>query len=135
MGLSANDIEDVLQETYVELLRYTAPIHNPDGFAFRVFQTRCCHLHRYRRRRPDTTATEEPLESLAAVEAPAESRVLLAEALRRLTPRCRQLILAFYIDGRKPRETVVGSGLSSARIVSAITSRCLRRLRKWLLER
>ena len=135
LGLASDDIEDMLQETYIELLRYPSPIHNPNGFVFKVFQARCCRLHRYRRCRPDAAASDEELEEVGAPELPADHRLLVAEAMRRLTPRCRQLILAYYFDGKQPREIVRESGLASAKVVSAITGRCLRRLREWLLGR
>lgn len=135
LGLSSTDIEDVLQETYIELLRYPAPIHNPEGFTFRVFQARCCKLHRHRQARPDTSATNVGLDCLQAPAQAIDERLAVEQGMARLTPRCRRLILAYYFEGKMPRETVREVGLSSAKVVSEITSRCLRRLRGWLQGR
>ncbi len=135
LGLCGPDVEDVLQETYVELLQYPSAIYNPEGFVFQVFRARCSKLRRRRRARPDMAGTDERLADLSAPPARVEERLLLEQGLAQLTPRCRQLILAYYFEGKMPRETAPTVDLASAKVVSEITSRCLRRLRKWLQGR
>ncbi len=135
LGLHQADVDDVLQDTYIELLRYPSAIFQPEGFAFHVFKARCWKLLRHRRSRPDSRSTDGGLRELQAPELPADDRVLVEQGLARLTSRCRHLILAYYFEGKMPRETVHEVGLASPKVVSELTSRCLRRLRQWLQGR
>lgn len=122
--------EDLLQEAAVELIRSGRPILRPDGFALRVFHSRCC---RYVERQ----ATRRRLLSRAAPTLPGPKRIdasgtdmalALRQGLGRLSPTCQRLLREHYCEGRTLAETA--QKLSKAESgISTLVSRCLDRLR------
>lgn len=129
--LDRETAEDLLQETAIELVRSAGLIQKPDGFAYRVFYTRCCHyLERETGRRALREQAGPPPPRSHTDEAEAlDLGITLRQALAQVTPSCRRLLYYRYIEGRSLEETAAvlekaGSG------VSTLITRCLRKLRR-----
>jgi RNA polymerase sigma factor (sigma-70 family) len=124
---------DVLQETAVILLSTIEPIRNPDGFAYRVFHTRCCHYveRQVRRRRLALGApsvSETPPDTAGNGH---DLGLALRQALGRVSPKCQALLRSHYWEGRTLMETAERFSSGKAAI-STLVSRCLDRLRRIL---
>ena len=137
-----SDPDDLLQESYVRLLRARAsgPIVNPRAFLF--VTARNAALDFFRRRR---VAPMEPLVSLPAwsvVESGpgvaetvsrAQEIEILHEAIKALPPRCRQIMTLQKIHNLSNREIAERLGISintvNAQIVLGLV-RCRRYLRE-----
>lgn len=130
--LTASEVEDLMQDVLMELMRYDEPVRAAEGLAFRVLHLRCLQLLRRRGVR-----AELPLEMVALsdgdVEEPVQSepdiRIFLRQALSRSTPACRRLIRAHYLEGRTLKETAEALSYSSSNVVWTLLDRCIRRLR------
>lgn len=129
--LDRETAEDLLQETAIELVRSAGLIQKPDGFAYRVFYTRCCHyLDRETGRRALRERAGPPTALPHTGEADAlDLGITLRQALAQVSPACRKLLYFRYIEGRSLEETAhaldkAGSG------VSTLISRCLSKLRR-----
>jgi RNA polymerase sigma factor (sigma-70 family) len=132
-GLEASDAEELLQETAFELVRHENQIRDAEAFVFVVFRTRCAHLIRGRRRREKTLRTHH---GLIGDEAPdpawrLDSQILLREAFSRLSPKCRRLLSARYLEGKTLRESAKIVSLKYLSVRKTL-SRCLQRLRGYL---
>lgn len=92
--------EDLVQETYVVLVRrwQKADALDPEPYVRRILYTR--FVDGWRRRRLTELPTASPLDAAGGDEATAaDARLTLRDALDRLTPRQRAvLVLRFYED-------------------------------------
>ncbi len=130
--LSAPEVEDLMQDVLLELMRHEEPVREAEGLAFRILQLRSLQFLRTRRARPET-----PLESYAGaegnIEAPSGSDpdvlVLLRQTLAQASPACRRLIRAHYLEGRTLKETAESLSYASPNVVWTLLDRCIRRLR------
>lgn len=129
--LSAPEVEDVMQDVILELMRHDEPLRDADGFAFRVLHLRCLQLVRNRgvRREWPLEETEADVGTLRAPVLHADVRVLLRQCLSQATPACRRLIRAHYLEGRTLRETAETLSYASPHVVWTLLDRCIRRLR------
>jgi len=128
-----DEAEDLLQETAVELLRRRLQIENPEGFVFAVFRARCCrYIERDKKAnqvfafRPDGRAEEIP-----APDTHVDRQVALREALGEISESCRQILSAYYAEGK----SLIQTAQEMARAASGIgktLNRCLRYLRRCL---
>src|SRR5512140_524326 len=93
---------DVLQETSVILLSTIEPIRNPDGFAYRVFHTRCCHYveRQVRRRRLSLGAPPAPETPAHPAGNGEDLGLALRQALGRVSAKCQALLRSHYWEGR-----------------------------------
>ncbi len=130
-GIAAGEAEDLFQETLLEIMRIDGHVHRPDGFAFRVFHTRCCNhveglveARQMARLRPDTRP-----RGPSAGEA--DGLVLLRQGFERISASCRRILYAYYIEGRSLKETADQLTVSSSSVWTLV-NRCIRRLRACL---
>jgi RNA polymerase sigma factor (sigma-70 family) len=131
-GISADDAEDVLQETAFELLRHRGYVRSPEGFVFTVFRGRCSRFARAARIRrqmfaygsADGAATAEPLPSQ-------DLGIALREGFAEISAACRRLLSAYYIEGLSLREAAKVASLQYSSVPKTI-GRCLKKLRKCL---
>ncbi len=115
------DHDDLVQETYVRVLRVDDParLAHPKAFLFTTARNAAIDLFRRR--------SVQPLESLDDVielppldEAPGvvetmercQRRETLTEALRALPERCREVMLLRYLDGCSGKEIAARLGIS-----------------------
>jgi len=129
--LSAPEVEDVMQDVILELMRHDEPLRDADGFAFRVLHLRCLQFVRNRgvRREYPLEEAEVDVGALRAPALHADVRVLLRQCLSQATPACRRLIRAHYLEGRTLRETAETLSYASPHVVWTLLDRCIRRLR------
>ncbi len=93
--------EDAVQEALTKAAMKWRSIHgNPEPYVRQALYTVVVDRWRWRSRRPPETAGEFPDAAAPAdVIADADRRMVMSEALSRLTPRQRQvLVLRFYED-------------------------------------
>jgi RNA polymerase sigma factor (sigma-70 family) len=132
--LSASEVEDVMQDVLLELMRHEEPVRDPEGLAFRILHLRCLQFLRNRGVR-----AEAPLETafspegdLLAPDAQPDVLVLLRQTLAQASPACRRLIRAHYLEGRTLKETAEALSYASSNVVWTLLDRCIRRLRSAL---
>jgi RNA polymerase sigma-70 factor (sigma-E family) len=93
-----HDAEDLLQTALARAATRWERLDDPEAYVRRVLYTQAVSGWRARLRRPAERLGHEP-PPLAAPAAEVEVRVVLDQALRRLTPRQRAvLVLRFYED-------------------------------------
>lgn len=133
-SIGAEDAEDLLQETAIELLRRPLHIENPDGFVFAVFRARCCRFieshvksSRVFAPAPDGYADAPAAESGERLD----RRVALREALNVISAPCRRILASYYGEGRSLIETAQEMARAASGIGKTI-NRCLRYLRRCL---
>jgi RNA polymerase sigma factor (sigma-70 family) len=131
-GIAASDTEDLLQETAFELLRQQSYVRQPEDFVFVVFRARCARFAAARRAsRGIFTEAGGSLETLSAPSGDVDRQIALREALGDLSPSCRRLLAAHYIEGKSLREAARLISLKYSGVGKTI-SRCLRKLRRLL---
>jgi RNA polymerase sigma factor (sigma-70 family) len=128
-GIGSEDSEDLLQETMLELLRSRTLVRSPAGFVFAVFRARCARFLAARRAASGSRAVATDSVCLSAEGV--DSQVALHEALNEVSSACRQLLCAYYVEGRSLREAARAVSLAYSSVSKTI-SRCLKRLRKCL---
>ena len=111
---AVRDIDDVVQESYLRLLKaQTArPIQSPRAFLFGIARRFTIDLIRRERRRPEHETLDDrhstELMEGAANAADATSRrqeiALLAEAVHALPARCREVVILRKLEGLSHRE-------------------------------
>jgi RNA polymerase sigma-70 factor (sigma-E family) len=119
--------EDLLQEALARLVPRWGRVDNPEAYA-RVTMHRL-QISRWRRR---SVITEDPHDELPDVRAgdhsgPVHDRLVLAEALARLTPRQRSVLVCRHIEDLDERETARRLGIRVGSVRST-NGRALRRL-------
>jgi len=133
--LSADDAEDVFQETFVRLHRHASRLRNPDGLARWIVQTshRLCLDHLQRSRvRAESAIPVDPADP-APGAAELHERLIRAqqvrEALATLNPRCRALLeqLYFEVEPSEYREIATRLGMPVGSI-GPTRARCLHAL-------
>lgn len=142
---SVNDVEDVVQESYLRLwkTRATHPIECAKGFLFQVARRLAIDVLRRRESsRTDSVADltqleiAEPAPNAADTAARAEELRLLAQAFHSLPARCRAVMLLRKIEGLSQREIAARLGISEG-TVQVQVGRGLRQLEEFFdrLER
>ncbi len=133
-GIFEEDVEDLLQETALEVMRAVGPILRPDGFVFQVFHARCCRHLRHRTAQRVVVALADGGDSLA-ISAPngptREEFLALRQGLSRISVKCRRLLRAHYLEGKGLRETAEEMAVAASGVWNLI-NRCLRRLKQCL---
>lgn len=118
--------EDLVQETLAKVYvawrrRFATPIDNPAAYAHTTLVR--THISAHRKR----SSTERPLEVLPdrpAGDAGADLRLTLAEALARLDPLDRAVLVLRYLDDVSVADTATALGVSPG----AVRNRSLRAL-------
>ena len=125
--------EDLVQETLVRAAQHWARVEpaTADAYVRRILYTRSVDAWRWRRHQPDPVdlagrddLVPHPADAPDAVDA----RLTLGDALRRLTPRQRAVLVARFYEDRTEVDTarVLGCSVST---VKSQTRHALERLR------
>ena len=113
---SLPDHDDLVQETYVRVLRVTDPtqLSHPKAFLFTTARNAAIDLFRRRNVHPHESLTDhEGLIALPLLDTPPtvvetmerrQRRETLTEAMRVLPERCREVMLLRYLDGCSGKE-------------------------------
>lgn len=118
---SLTDHDDLVQEAYSRLLRAHASgkVRYARAFLFTTARNAALDLFRRRRALPVEAVTEaiesillEPQPGAAEIINHQHERAVLAEAVRALPDRCREVILLRYLDGLSYKEIAVRLGIS-----------------------
>jgi RNA polymerase sigma factor (sigma-70 family) len=127
------DAEDLLQETFLELLRKWDTVRHKDSWLVGTLRFKCSNYWRNRRAVPVEAFDLPDLDGMATPLAPDQERAEILHDLRRL------------VDGLDDRDRAVlylrfGLGLSTAEValrlgyrsssIGQLTGRCLARLRR-----
>lgn len=132
------DVDDIIQETYRRLLREHAAgrLRQVRAFMFTVARNIALDLFRHQRLQPPielphsaaTAVVEEQPNAAEAVTRQQEFE-LLAEAVRALPDRCRQVILLRYMKGCSYKEISALLGISPETVKTHLATgveRCAR---------
>jgi RNA polymerase sigma factor (sigma-70 family) len=132
--LSAPEVEDIMQDVLLELMRYDEPVRDSEALAFRVVHLRSLQVLRYKAVRRESPVEDEVGFGDRAVTSgvPVELLILVKQTLRQATPACRRLLRAHYLEGRTLKETAATLSYASANNVWTLLDRCVRRLRSVL---
>ena len=127
-GIGADDAQDILQETALDVVRERAGIRHPRAYVTRVFYMQCCQYVR-RAVRSRARASEGNALAAAGIEGPAaEDLLAVRQALERISPGCRGLLMAHYMEGKGFGEAAVEFGFSEKQASKRFDA-CLRKLR------
>jgi RNA polymerase sigma factor (sigma-70 family) len=128
--LSADECQEILQETLVELMQVQRAVARSDGLAFRIFYIRCVK-HANRQRSEGIKCELDPETPDHPISHRIDQHVLVRQGFMRISRFCRDVLTAHYIDGLSLRETAerVERAYSG---ISKLVSRCLRRLKECL---
>ena len=125
--------EDLVQETLVRAAQHWSRVEpaTADAYVRRILYTRSVDAWRWRRHQPDPVdrAEHDPVASQVGAGADAvDTRLTLAEALARLTPRQRAVLVARFYEDRTEVDAarVLGCSVST---VKSQTRHALERLR------
>lgn len=122
----------MIQETCIDLMHLRQLVRSREGLAFRIFSLRCGKRLAAGKRRPEAADPDRHLARRESHDLPADDRVLLREAFEEMSPTCRRLVLALYLEGISPSEMARAGRWASPKVVSNLTSRCIRKLRERL---
>jgi RNA polymerase sigma factor (sigma-70 family) len=133
--LPLEDAEDVLQQSFLDLIYKRRTIQNPEAWLTATVRNRSIIYWRRRRSMPYDAVDVATLEAVAKPATPSQGRAVLRwdlqRALERLTPRNRSLLRLRYGFGYKPQEVAERLGYQTSSI-RKVTSRCLARLGRQL---
>lgn len=134
--IPAQDAEDLLQDTFLLLLRRQPEGENPERWLQGALRNRCLVYWRERRRRFYQVMDTALLDALARPTQPSqEHRVFLGDVMRRvseLPANCQALLALRYRSDYKPVELADRLGYSRNGIYK-ILERCVAALSKKLL--
>lgn len=141
-GLSRDDAAEIFQQVCVELFAQLANLREPGALAkwlMQVTSRRCFHWKRQQGRfvsedeaPAEPTAPHTP-ESWSEDLRDAEREQFLRNALREMSPRCRQLIhMLFFEQPVRPYDQVAASLGIATGSVGFIRGRCLQKMRRQL---
>ena len=140
---SLSDQDDIVQDTYARLLRArtNGTIRHPKAFLFTT--ARNTALDFFRRKRGitledvthfDETAVLEDRPDVVELVSREQELELLADAVRALPDRCRQVIMLRYLDGLAYKEIAVQLEISPE-TVKAQLAKGMRRCAEFFRER
>ena len=137
------DHDDLVQETYTRLLRAQANggVRYPKAFLFTAARNAAFDLFRRRGAKPTEAVTDlvelTVLEDIPGVGEQMDQSYeleVLADAVRALPDRCRQVIMLRYLDGLAYKEIAVQLGIS-AETVKVHMAKGMRRCAAFFAER
>ena len=133
LGGSVPAAEDLVQETFLVALERVSQLHEPDrALGWLKTTLRNLFLAGLRRRRREGTEAEPELLAVAARDEVDRSGLLdLPEALNRLSPEFRAVVLMFYGEGASYREIADALELPQGTVMSRL-ARARSALRDWL---
>ncbi len=134
--LPVEDAEDVLQETFLDLVYKQDEIYNAEAWVLAAVRNRCIVYWRRRRRQLWEAVDAAVLELFAAPHPPSQEAVDLRRdlerVLARLPQRCRSVLALRYGLGYRSQEVAERLGYRPSSI-RKVTSRCVAALSRELL--
>jgi DNA-directed RNA polymerase specialized sigma24 family protein len=130
-GIGADDVLDLLQETALDVVREPAGIRHPRAYVTRVFYIQCCQFVRRAVRRRTRLSDAAMPDVAAPGGAATEDLLALRQALGRISPGCRGLLMAHYMEGKGFGEAAREFGFSDKQAWKRFNA-CLRKLRSAL---
>ena len=127
---SLAEADDVVQESYLRLLRHPPPTEDLQELRAYVF-TIASNVMADRRRREGSRPGRLSEGAAAESSVDAESRLDMARTFRRLSLRDRQLMWLAYVEGESHRVIAAALGVGEAS-VRVLLSRARARLRELL---
>jgi RNA polymerase sigma-70 factor (sigma-E family) len=121
-----HDAEDLVQSALALAAVRWHRLDDPEAYLRRVIYTQSVSRWRSLRARPPETLTATPPER--PTETDHDTRLMLASALRRLTPKQRAVLVLRYYEDRTEVEAALLLGVSAGTVKSQ-TRHALRRLR------
>lgn len=129
--IPAEDADDIVQQTLLDLVYKRELIHNPEGWVLGSVRNRCVIYWRRRRAQLYDAVDTAILELLAQPEGPAQHRAALRtdldRVLKALPDRCQEVLRLRYGFGYRPAEVAERLGYQPSSI-RKVTNRCLARL-------
>jgi len=126
--LPVEDAEDILQQSFLDLVYKQRQIYNPEAWLLATVGNRCLVYWRRKRRQLWDAVDQAVLELLAEPGPPGQSDAALRHDLERLLgrlpERCRNVLVLRYSMGYRPGEVadLLGYRPTSMR---KVTSRCI----------
>jgi len=134
--LPVEDAEDILQQSFLDLVYKQRQIYNPEAWLVAAVKNRCLVYWRRKRRQLWDAVDQAVLELIAEPEAPGQSGVALRHDLERLLgrlpERCRNVLVLRYKLGYRSREVADLLGYQPTSI-RKVTSRCIAALTRELV--
>lgn len=113
------DAEDATQETFIKLARYAGSIQrHPGAWLHAVARTTALDIlaKRQRERRLGGELLDDQAVQSAPVEEDADGKRILHESVQDLPPADREVVLAYYWQGRTQDEIALRSGVSQVAV-------------------
>lgn len=115
---SAQDAEDVVQETMISYMRKAPVFENEEhekAWLLTVLTNKCRDLQRLRMKHP-VTDIEEIKEFISAKEVPGDTGIL--EALMTLPEKFRIVLVLYYVEGYRTEEIakMIGKSVSAVKM-------------------
>lgn len=135
--LPPEDAEDILQQSFLDLVYKQSQIYNPEAWVVATVRNRCIVYWRKRRSQLWDAVDSAMLELIAQPQDPGQKQVSLRRDLERvlakLPERCRSVLVLRYGLGYRAREVadLLGYQHSSIR---KVTSRCIAALTQELVD-
>lgn len=123
-----HDAEDLLQTALARAATRWDHIDDHEAYVRRILYTQAISHWRWRRRRPPEVLTDE-LPQTIAHEPEREVRLILDEALKRLTPKQRAVLVLRFYEDRSESQTAELLDVSIGTVKSQ-TRHALERLRQ-----
>lgn len=120
---SRQDAEDAVQDTFIKAWMHSGDLRDDDTFdawLVRICLNTCVDMVRMQRRRRESCLYEEA--QLAATQDSILERLWLQSLFYSLSDRCRDVMIAFYIEGLTVRETALRYNRSEGTIKSWLFS-------------
>jgi RNA polymerase sigma factor (sigma-70 family) len=127
-GIGRDDAQDLLQEAALDIVREKKSIKNPHGYVTRVFYMQCCQYVRRAVQRRAHEGRPRAFDVASPAALPADELLALEEALGRISPACRGLLMAHYMEGKGFSEAAAEFGFSEKQAWKRFSA-CLRKLR------
>ena len=128
-GIDEVDAADLLQETALEIARSPSLIASPEGYAFQVFHNRCARFLDRRSKRSGVFVEAEAGDRQPARDAKVADRLIVRAGFSRISPTCRTLLVAYYVEGTTLKETAARSGHSPKQVWKRLSA-CLKKLKE-----
>jgi len=135
--LPPEDAEDILQQSFLDLVYKQNQVYNPEAWVVATVRNRCIMYWRKRRRQIWDAVDSAMLELVAKPEGAGQRQVALRRDLERilarLPQRCRSVLVLRYGLGYRSQEVAELLGYQPSSI-RKVTSRCIAALTRELVD-
>lgn len=135
-GRSQHDADDLVQEAWIRLACYDAPVDKPEAFLMRVALNLSIDFHRAQVHRGEQVLLDDVVlvdfsPSVEAITLARERMSRLSTCLARLSDKTRAIFLAHRIDGMTYQQIARAHGLSVSAVEKHIAKATLQ-LTTWM---